>query len=98
MQRTLVLAMLLVSVLGAQDIAGDWQGTLKIGKTEIRVVISLAKAPGGDWTATERPRMKAPTASWPAPSFLRGHVEREQEVAGGNADAGFLATAQPPYA
>jgi hypothetical protein len=32
MKRTVVVAMLLRGVLSAQDIAGDWQGTLKFGK------------------------------------------------------------------
>jgi pimeloyl-ACP methyl ester carboxylesterase len=40
-------------VLSAQDIAGDWQGTLKFAKTELRVVINIAKSPDGGWTATE---------------------------------------------
>jgi non-heme chloroperoxidase len=52
-KRTVVVAMLLRGVLSAQDIAGDWQGTLKFGKTELRVVISIAKAAGGGWRATE---------------------------------------------
>jgi hypothetical protein len=34
------VAILLRCVLSAQDIAGDWQGTLKFGKNEERVVIS----------------------------------------------------------
>src|SRR5882672_4415157 len=53
MKRTVAVAMLLRGVLSAQDIAGDWQGTLKFGKTQLRVVISIAKAAGGGWTATE---------------------------------------------
>ena len=53
MKYTLAMAMLLPGVLTAQDIAGDWQGTLKLGKTEIRVVINIAKRAGGGWTATE---------------------------------------------
>ena len=47
MKPTVAVAMLLGGVLNAQDIAGDWQGTLKSGKTEVRVVISIAKAAGG---------------------------------------------------
>ena len=53
MKPMIAVAMLLWGVLSAQDIAGDWQGTLKLGKTEVRVVISIAKAAGGGWTATE---------------------------------------------
>lgn len=48
-----LLALLSGSILSAQDIAGDWQGTLKVGATEIRVVINIAKAGDGAWTATE---------------------------------------------
>jgi pimeloyl-ACP methyl ester carboxylesterase len=53
MMKPAVVAMLVGGVLSAQNIAGDWQGTLKSGKTEVRVVISIAKAAGGGWTASE---------------------------------------------
>src|SRR2546427_65559 len=53
MRRTVAVAMLLRGVLSAQDIAGDWQGTLTFAKTEVRVVINIAKTAGGAWTATE---------------------------------------------
>jgi hypothetical protein len=53
MRRTVAVAMLLRGVLSAQDIAGDWQGTLQFAKTELRVVINIAKTPDGGWTATE---------------------------------------------
>ena len=53
MRRTVAAAMLLRGVLSAQDIAGDWQGTLTFAKTEVRVVISIAKTADGGWTATE---------------------------------------------
>lgn len=53
LKRTVVVAMLLQGVLSAQDIAGDWQGTLNFGKTERRVVITIVKAAGGGLTATE---------------------------------------------
>jgi hypothetical protein len=33
--------------------AGDWQGTLKFGKNEIRVVVTIAKGANGGWTASE---------------------------------------------
>jgi pimeloyl-ACP methyl ester carboxylesterase len=36
----------------AQDISGDWQGTLKAGSQEIRIVLQVAKSSGGGWTAT----------------------------------------------
>jgi pimeloyl-ACP methyl ester carboxylesterase len=53
MRYAAAVAMLLPGVLSAQDISGDWQGTLKVGKAEVRVVISVAKAAGGGWMATE---------------------------------------------
>jgi hypothetical protein len=46
------LAMLLASTLCAQDIAGDWQGTLKLPSEEIRFVFQIARAEGGGWKAT----------------------------------------------
>ncbi len=53
MKRRVVLAMLLRGVLSAQDIAGDWQGTLKLSTSAPRLLVSIANAPGGGWTATE---------------------------------------------
>ncbi|HTF65123.1 MAG TPA: hypothetical protein VK638_20805 [Edaphobacter sp.] len=53
MKGTVAVAMLLQGVLSAQDIAGDWQGTLKVRTSEIRVVINIAKAADGSWSATE---------------------------------------------
>jgi non-heme chloroperoxidase len=53
MRYTVAVAMLLGGVLSGQDIAGDWQGTLKGSKTEARVVINIAKTPDGGWAATE---------------------------------------------
>jgi hypothetical protein len=35
-------------MLSAQDIAGDWQGILKDGKSEERVVVTIAKDGRGD--------------------------------------------------
>jgi len=43
------LSMLLVSTLCAQDITGDWQGTLKEGSQEVRVVFQIARAEGRGW-------------------------------------------------
>jgi hypothetical protein len=42
---------LAAGALGAQDIAGDWAGTLKAGPAELRLVLHLAKAESG-WKAT----------------------------------------------
>jgi hypothetical protein len=47
------LAMLWGNSVFAQDIAGDWQGTLKVGPQELRLVVQIAKADGGGgWKAT----------------------------------------------
>jgi len=46
------LATLLSSALYAQDISGDWQGTLKAGPQEIRGVIRIAKGDSGGWKGT----------------------------------------------
>jgi hypothetical protein len=51
MRNSIVLAILANGLLRAQDIAGDWQGLL--GKSEPRVVITIARGVGGDWTASE---------------------------------------------
>jgi len=47
-------ASLLASVLSAQDISGDWQGTIKTGSQETgryRYVLHIAKENGGAWKA-----------------------------------------------
>jgi len=54
MKRMLVgivaFATLLGGALHAQDIAGDWQGTLKTG-TGLRVILHIAKGDNGSWNA-----------------------------------------------
>jgi hypothetical protein len=48
----LALAMLSGSALFAQDITGDWQGTLKAGAQELRVVVVIDKSAEGNWNST----------------------------------------------
>jgi non-heme chloroperoxidase len=36
----------------AQEIAGDWQGTLKVGARELRLIVHIEKGDGGAWKAT----------------------------------------------
>ena len=36
----------------AQDISGDWQGTLKAGAQELRILLQVAKSDNGEWRAT----------------------------------------------
>ena len=47
------LALLSSNILCAQDIAGDWQGTLETPGTGMRVVFSIEKGADGGWKATE---------------------------------------------
>jgi hypothetical protein len=46
------LAMLFGTTLPAQNIAGDWQGTLKAGPQEIRLVLAIDKSADGKWYGT----------------------------------------------
>ncbi len=54
MKRTLLLALFLIpaTFARAQDIVGDWQGTLSIGSAELRLVLHVTKAPTGALKAT----------------------------------------------
>jgi hypothetical protein len=55
MKNTLIFATLavsLASVAHAQNIAGDWQGTLKAGEAELRLVLHITKNPDGNLSAT----------------------------------------------
>src|SRR5690349_414096 len=42
------------SALQVQNLAGDWQGVLKIGAIELRTIIRIAKSDTGGWTGTLR--------------------------------------------
>jgi non-heme chloroperoxidase len=46
-----LLSTVLTSALYAQDIAGQWQGTLKTCARELRQVVTIAKAADGGWNA-----------------------------------------------
>lgn len=46
------ITMLFGTTLPAQDIAGDWQGTLKAGPQELRVVLAIDKSADGKWNGT----------------------------------------------
>src|SRR5260370_27442144 len=39
------------SALHAQDLAGDWQGALKAGTQELRLIVHIEKGDGGTWKA-----------------------------------------------
>ena len=45
------LLVLLTPLLRAQDIVGDWQGTIQT-KTGLRVILHVEKVPEGEWKAT----------------------------------------------
>ena len=54
MNRGLVLILILIGagLAHAQDIAGDWQGTLSAGGAELRLVLHITKATNGALKAT----------------------------------------------
>ena len=54
MKRILTLTLFTLAALSAnaQDIAGDWQGSLKANGAELRLVLHITKAAGGSFTGT----------------------------------------------
>jgi pimeloyl-ACP methyl ester carboxylesterase len=55
MKRILILAVIVVATafsVSAQDLTADWQGTLKTGGGELRLVLHITKAPDGTLKAT----------------------------------------------
>jgi pimeloyl-ACP methyl ester carboxylesterase len=50
--RLFALVAPLMNTIYAQDIAGDWQGTLKAGSQELRLVVQIARADNGGWKAS----------------------------------------------
>jgi len=55
----------------AQDISGDWQGNLKAGAQELRILLQIAKSDSGEWRATMLSIDQSPDrgAGTPATSF-----------------------------
>ena len=52
-RKFLLLAVTLATVAArAQNIVGDWQGTLKVGSSELRLVLHIAKGDNGAFHAT----------------------------------------------
>jgi non-heme chloroperoxidase len=51
-KRFMALAAFTALLVYAQDISGDWQGTLKPGSQELRIVLKVAKSDTGEWRAT----------------------------------------------
>ncbi len=50
--RFIVLAACTAIPAFAQDIAGDWQGALKVGPQELQTIMRVAKTDSGGWQAT----------------------------------------------
>ena len=50
--RFIALAAFTASLAGAQDVSGDWQGTIKAGAQEIRTLLQIAKSDNGERRAT----------------------------------------------
>lgn len=46
----LVLALLIATPLLAQDLTGDWQGTLPVPTQPLRIVVRIKRAEAGGWT------------------------------------------------
>ena len=45
-------AMFMSAAVSAQDMAGQWQGTISSGAQDLRVVVRIAKTEAGAWTGT----------------------------------------------
>jgi non-heme chloroperoxidase len=50
--RFIALTACAAPLVCAQDISGNWQGTLKAGPQELRTILQIAKSDNGDWKAT----------------------------------------------
>ena len=50
--RCAMLSALIAAPLFAQDIAGDWQGTLTAGAGHLRIVVRIAREASGAWKGT----------------------------------------------
>jgi len=48
-----ILTVLATRMVCGQDIVGDWQGILKAGKSEERVVVTIARNGRDGWSASE---------------------------------------------
>ena len=51
LSRFMALAAFAASLVFAQDISGDWQGTLNEGPRELRTILQVKKGDGGEWKA-----------------------------------------------
>ena len=51
-RRYMALTAFMALLAYGQDISGDWQGTIKAGAQEIRILLQIAKSDHGEWKAT----------------------------------------------
>ena len=112
MRWTTAAAILLGGAVYAQDIVGDWQGTLKAGPQELRIIVQIAKADNGGWKATmysidqtHRPytckfsdagRFKPQTYGCSGARHLRGEGQRGRRFHYGDVVAGRAVAAGTP--
>lgn len=52
MRNTISLLLMFAGALSAQDLTGDWQGALKGGPQELRVIVHIEKGDSSGWKAT----------------------------------------------
>jgi non-heme chloroperoxidase len=71
--RFIVLTAFTALLAHAQDISGDWQGILKAGAQELRILLQIAKGNNGEWRATMVSIDQSPDwgAGTPLTSFSR---------------------------
>ncbi len=50
-KRFMALVVFPAALIYAQDISGDWQGTLKLGPRELRTILQVTKGESGEWKA-----------------------------------------------
>ena len=52
MRNRISLLLMCASAVCAQDLTGDWQGALKAGAQELRLIVHIEKGDSGGWKAT----------------------------------------------
>ena len=93
--RFMALAAFTALLAGAQDVSGDWQGTLRAGAQEIRILLQIAKSDGGEWKATmlsidqspDRGARAPPTSFSAAGSSVRFTIDAVRSSYDGNLSA-----------
>ena len=52
MRNRISLLLMFAGAVYAQDLTGDWQGALKAGAQELRLIVHIEKGDSGGWKAT----------------------------------------------